>query len=236
MNHARRVRIALVAGLSLASACSNDTTTNTITTITTTGGDSAMPTTSTTPERSVPPISGREHRVVDAAGTTFAVGLQGEGSPVLVIHGAGEDATMLEPFAAQLAEKGHRVITYDRRGTGASGRDDWPGSGAGQHADDAAALLSALDIASAQIVGLSSGGVIALDLAVRHPEVVTDAFVWEAPAVGAVPDGEVITRQFMAPVEAHLDAHPGDFVGAQAILLSALAGVPVAVDNPLFAA
>ena len=40
----------------------------------------------------------------------------------------------------------------------------------------------------------------------------------------------------MAPVEAHLAAHPGDFVGAQAILLGAVIGAPVAVDDPAFAA
>ena len=40
----------------------------------------------------------------------------------------------------------------------------------------------------------------------------------------------------MAPIEAHLAAHPGDFVGAQAILLSAVIGAPVAVDDPAFGA
>ena len=40
----------------------------------------------------------------------------------------------------------------------------------------------------------------------------------------------------MAPVDAHLAAHPGDFVGAQAILLSAVLGFPVSVDDPAFAA
>lgn len=40
----------------------------------------------------------------------------------------------------------------------------------------------------------------------------------------------------MRPVEAHLDASPGDFVGAQAILLSAVLGVPVAPDDPEFEA
>ena len=93
-------------------------------------------------------------------------------------------------------------------------------------------LLRELDLAPAQIVGLSSGGVIALDLAVRHPDAVSDAFVWEAPAVGVVPGGDAITSQIMEPVQAHLEQHPGDFVGAQAILLSAIAGFPVTVDDP----
>ncbi len=40
----------------------------------------------------------------------------------------------------------------------------------------------------------------------------------------------------MAPVDEHLAAHPGDFAGAQAILLSAILGFPVAPDDPAFAA
>ena len=46
-------------------------------------------------------------------------------------HGGGEDATTLAAQAASLADAGFEAITYDRRGTGQSGRDDWPGDGAG---------------------------------------------------------------------------------------------------------
>jgi pimeloyl-ACP methyl ester carboxylesterase len=143
---------------------------------------------------------------------------------------------MLAPLAERLAADGHRVITYDRRGTGGSGRDAWPGSGARQHADDAAALLRALHAEGADVLGLSSGGVIALDLAVRHPTVVRKTFVWEAPAVGVVRGGEALNAQITAPIERHLAAHPGDYVGAQAIVLSAILGSRVTVDDPRFAA
>lgn len=182
------------------------------------------------------PPGGVQRRIVEAAGTTFAVEVRGAGPTTLVIHGAGEDASMLGPFADELAASGRQVITYDRRGTAGSGRDDWPGTGATQHADDAAALLAALGAEGAHVIGFSSGGVIALDLAVRHPDVIGDAFVWEAPAVGVIPGGEELNAQIMEPIDAHLAAHPGDFVGAQALLLSAILGFPVAVDDPLFAA
>lgn len=199
-----------------------DPTTATETSMTTT-----IPTTTTTrPER----------RTVEAGGTTLATTVRGDGPPVLLVHGAGEDAAMLGPLADQIAAQGHQVVTYDRRGTGGSGREDWPGAGAGQHADDAAAHLRALDVGPARVVGLSSGGVVALDLAVRHPDVVRDTVVWEAPAVGVIPGGADATAGLMAPVEAHLAAHPGDFVGAQAILLSVILDTPVAVDDPAFAA
>ena len=77
---------------------------------------------------------------------------------------------------------------------------------------------------------------IALDLAARHPDAVGRVVAWEPPAAGVVPGGDTITAEIMAPVEAHLAAHPGDFVGAQALLLSAVLGFPVSVDDPAFAA
>jgi pimeloyl-ACP methyl ester carboxylesterase len=160
----------------------------------------------------------------------------GAGPPLLLIHGAGEDSSMFGPQAEALAAAGYRVISYDRRGTGRSGRDGWPGRGANQHADDAGALLGKLDASPAVVLGVSSGGVIALALADRHPEVVDRVVAWEPPAMGVLPDGRAISAEIMAPIEEHLAEHPGDFVGAQAILLTAILGFPVSVDDTAFAA
>lgn len=77
---------------------------------------------------------------------------------------------------------------------------------------------------------------IALDLATRHRELVKRVVAWEPPAAGVVPYGDEITAEIMAPVRAHLDDRPDDFVGAQAILLSMLLGFPVAVGDSAFAA
>jgi pimeloyl-ACP methyl ester carboxylesterase len=169
-------------------------------------------------------------------GTKLHVEQRGDGPPLLLIHGGGEDASMLAAQADDLATAGYHVITYDRRGTGRSGRDDWPGNGADQHADDAAALLAALDAEPAVVLGVSSGGVVALALAARHPEAADRVIAWEPPALGVIPGAEAMNAEFMAPVDAHLAAHPGDYVGAQAILLTAILGFPVSVDDPAFAA
>lgn len=173
---------------------------------------------------------------VHVRGTTLHVEQRGDGPPLLLIHGGGEDATMLAAQADDLAAAGHRVITYDRRGTGRSGRDDWPGGGADQHADDAAALIAELDAAPAVVVGVSSGAVVALAVAARHPEAVGRVVAWEPPALGVVPGADEMNAAFMAPIEAHLAAHPGDYVGAQAVLLTGILGFPVATDDPAFAA
>src|SRR5688572_6124333 len=97
--------------------------------------------------------------------------VKGEGPAVLLIHGGAEDAGMLDGQAEALVARGFRVIWYDRRGTGGSTRAHWPGGGADQHADDAAELLRALGAEGATVLGFSSGGVVALALAARHPEV-----------------------------------------------------------------
>lgn len=179
--------------------------------------------------------TGTHRQRVAVAGTELATEIRGEGDPLLLIHGGGEDASMLASQAQSLAEAGYRVLTYDRRGTGRSGREAWPGDGAPQHAEDAAALLEALDLAPAVVVGVSSGAVIAIELAARHPQRVLRVVAWEPPALGVLPEGAPITASIMAPVEEFLVGNPGDFVGAQAILLSTIVGFPVTVDDPAFA-
>jgi pimeloyl-ACP methyl ester carboxylesterase len=188
------------------------------------------------------PTRAQEEPMIDTtepvfvAGTALHVEERGEGPPLLLVHGGGEDSTMLAGQAESLAAAGYRVITYDRRGTGRSGRAAWPGNGADQHADDAAALLATLDAAPATVLGVSSGGVVALALAARHPEAVARVIAWEPPASGVLPGAAAINDAIMAPVEAHLRAHPGDYVGAQALLLTMILDIPVSPDAPEFAA
>ena len=219
----RAVFGALITTVALAAAaCTND--------------DEGAPAMATAATATATAAQSQTPEDVEVRGTTLHVERRGQGAPLLLIHGGSEDAGMLAGQAEALAAAGYEVVTYDRRGTGSSGRDDWPGRGAPQHADDAAALLVALDLAPATVVGVSSGGVIALDLAARHPDTVGRVVAWEPPAAGVVPGGDAITAEIMAPVVDHLAAHPGDFVGAQALLLSAVVGFPVSVDDPAFAA
>jgi len=85
------------------------------------------------------------------------------------------------------------------------------------------------------VVGVSSGGVIALTLAGQHSDSVGSIVAWEPPAVGIIEGGSEATAAIMAPVDTHLAFHPGDFAGAQAILLSTVLGFPVSLDDPAFA-
>jgi pimeloyl-ACP methyl ester carboxylesterase len=147
---------------------------------------------------------------------------KGEGRPVLLIHGGAEDAGMLDAQAEAIAARGRRVIWYDRRGTGGSTRDDWPGGGADQHADDAAELLRTLGAQDATVLGFSSGGVVALALAARHPAVASSVIAWEPAALGVLPGAAELHAGLVAPIDAHLRDHPGDWVGAFHVMLQVL--------------
>ena len=152
----------------------------------------------------------------------IAYRIKGEGPAVLLIHGGAEDASMLDAQAEAIAARGFRVIWYDRRGTGASTRAAWPGGGADQHADDAARLLGGTGATGATVLGFSSGGVVALALAARHPEIVGEVIAWEPAALGVLPGGAEMHAGIMAPIEAHLAGHPQDWVGAFHVMLGVL--------------
>ena len=84
------------------------------------------------------------------------------------MHGAGIDGALWAKDAAWLGE-GRRFVTYNRRGYGASGPSprDWRA-----HGDDAVALLESLGGGPAVVCGHSGGALIALDVALRRPDLV----------------------------------------------------------------
>jgi pimeloyl-ACP methyl ester carboxylesterase len=91
------------------------------------------------------------------------------GPPLVLIMGmSGTSLHWGEPFL-ELLRKDFDVIAYDHRGVGASTPLDG-GVTTAQMADDAAALLGALELDSAHVVGISMGGMIAQELALNHPE------------------------------------------------------------------
>ena len=145
-------------------------------------------------------------------GTILYAEVRGSGPAVLLIHAGGEDAEQWRPVAERLT--GFTVVTYDRRGTLRSGRDAWPGGGSAQHADDAAGLLGALGVDDVLVFGASSGGIPALQLALRHPELIRRALVYEPGYFRQVPGGEEFQRPVNAAMAEHLAAHPDDWVGA----------------------
>jgi len=101
-------------------------------------------------------------------GIDLAYELRGGGAPVVMIHGAQGDKTMFASLASAFADN-YRVLTFDQRGSGLSDKPDVPYSIA-MLADDTAGLMDHLGISPAHVVGVSMGGMIAQELALRHPQ------------------------------------------------------------------
>jgi pimeloyl-ACP methyl ester carboxylesterase len=103
---------------------------------------------------------------------------QGDGVPILLIHPAGATASTWGSVVEELARIG-RVIAYDRRGYARSGGDVVHSMST--HTEDAAATLESLRAAPALVVGTSAGAAIAVDLAVRRPDLVQGVVAHEFP-------------------------------------------------------
>ncbi|NYD89784.1 alpha/beta fold hydrolase [Sphingomonas melonis] len=93
----------------------------------------------------------------------------GTGRPILLLHGISNSGRAWGPQIAPLVGAGYRVIVPDHAGHGASGKLTAP-IGVAVLADDIEALLAHLGIGPVDVVGLSLGGMIALELALRDPE------------------------------------------------------------------
>jgi pimeloyl-ACP methyl ester carboxylesterase len=129
---------------------------------------------------------------VDGDGTELEFEVLGTatGGPVVLIHGALL-ATAYAPLCAEPALATHdRLIRYHRRGYAGSSHPSGPTSIARQAAD-CRALLAHLGVRRAHVVGHSSGGAIALQLALDAPEVVHSLVLLE-PALLDVPSGALL--------------------------------------------
>jgi 3-oxoadipate enol-lactonase/4-carboxymuconolactone decarboxylase len=107
-------------------------------------------------------------------------------TPVLMLHSIGTTLHVFDPQAAELARH-HRVIRMDLRGHGLSGVTPGPYS-MSLHAKDAVALLDALGVEKAHVVGLSIGGRIALQMAAEAPGRVASLCLMDTAAEFPPPD------------------------------------------------
>lgn len=94
----------------------------------------------------------------------------GSGDSILFIHGLGSDADSWRWQVPHFAEH-HRVITYDLRGHGRSSKPPGPYS-IGQFAADTAELIRVLDRSPVHVVGISLGGMVAMQFALDFPDCV----------------------------------------------------------------
>src|SRR5437588_2727503 len=100
-------------------------------------------------------------------GVEIAYELRGDGAPLVMIHVAQGDQTMFNDLAGAFSAH-FQVLTFDQRGSGLSDKPHSPYTIA-LLADDTAAVMDAVGFPAAHVIGVSMGGTIAQELALRHP-------------------------------------------------------------------
>ncbi len=102
----------------------------------------------------------------DVPGSRLSVRDDGAGPPLILLHAGIADLRAWDAIVAPLTVAAYRVIRFDARGFGASTTDDVEFS----PRDDLRAVMDALGIARAVLVGNSRGGMLAIDTAIETPE------------------------------------------------------------------
>lgn len=133
-------------------------------------------------------------RIGLSSGLGLAVGDSGSGVAVLLVHAWGETHRSFDRLVPLLAPQ-LRLVVPDQRGVGDS---DKPADGYSleQAATDLVELLDALDLSSVFVVGTSSGGYVAQQLGVDHPDRVDGLVLLGSPRSlvgGGDPFGAVLT-------------------------------------------
>ena len=147
-----------------------------------------------------PPIPTDRSGEAPVNGIAIHYAIYGQGSPVIFLHGGLANTDYWGNQVAAVAAH-HTVILMDSRGHGRSTRDARP-YGYDLMADDVVALMDSLKIAKADIVGWSDGGILGIDLALRHKERVGRVFAFAANTVtSGVIDGVEKNPTFAAYIE-----------------------------------
>jgi 3-oxoadipate enol-lactonase len=116
-------------------------------------------------------------------GLSFYYEQAGQGRDVLVLNGSGSDMRVTPNIMQSPLTSHFRVTSFDPRGLGQSAKPE-DGYTMAAYADDAAALLEALGLQSAMVLGISFGGMVGQELAIRHPACVSRAALFCTAAGG----------------------------------------------------
>jgi pimeloyl-ACP methyl ester carboxylesterase len=144
---------------------------------------------------------------------------EGDGPPIVLVHGATSDSRMWQPQLAALADE-FTVAAWDEPGAGQSS-DVPPDFGLADYADCLAAVIDDIGLGPAHVAGLSWGGTVALELYRRHPGLVASLILADTYAgwKGSLPAEEVeariqgVRQAVAAPAGSFDPTLPGLFAG-----------------------
>jgi pimeloyl-ACP methyl ester carboxylesterase len=159
--------------------------------------------------------------------------VHGAGQSLVLVHGSWMDATTWRRVVPGLAES-FRLLVYDRRGHSRSERTETQGS-LDEDGDDLAALLEHLDLAPAHVVGSSVGGIIALRLATRRPDLFLSLTCHEPPLWGLL-GNDTESRPLLAQAARSVESigrqiAAGDHAGAARQFVEEVTAGPGAWDG-----
>jgi 3-oxoadipate enol-lactonase len=143
---------------------------------------------------------------LDTQGAPLYYEVAGTGHPLLLIHAGVADSRMWDNQFYTFSQK-YRVVRYDLRGFGQS---SVPAGPFANH-EEVATLLEHLDIKQAHVIGISFGGLVALDFTLAYPERVT-ALVLGAPSVSGRQTSSADVQRFEKEEVVFLEQ--GDLAGA----------------------
>ncbi len=160
---------------------------------------------------------------------------EGEGLPLIVHHGGpGLDQSVIAPHLSPLAQQLH-LICFDHRGTGRSAA---PQGADPYHIDrfvaDVDELSKVLEVGPFALMGHSFGGIVALQFALAHPELLSHLILVCAPAShhfiqdveAALPDR--LEPEALSELDSLKDSEPSDYVMRRSLELLA----PIYFHNP----
>jgi pimeloyl-ACP methyl ester carboxylesterase len=156
-----------------------------------------------------------ESGFADVNGAHLFYEVWGEGEPLLLIPGLGlNHQSWQDGISVYMNE--FKVIAFDPRGTGLSTFPEGVDVTTALMADDAAALLDSLGVDAAHVLGWSLGGMVAQEMALRHPEKVRSLILGSASPGGphSVPSEDWAVAAFTAFLTQGRDVTTPNFLEA----------------------